>query len=676
MVCEMIESLNPRQREAVTYCDGPQVVLAGAGSGKTKVLTTKIAYLIEERHVRPWRILALTFTNKAAREMKSRAEAILDGNLQGLEISTFHAYGLRFLHRYSEALQKLGHPYPFVIFDRGDTKAVVKRAMAELNIDPKKLEMSAALDMISQAKTKANPVSREPKISDRWRSLYDRYQEQLRTQGALDFDDLMVLPLHILATNKEVLEHERSRLDWVLVDEYQDVNHPQYLMLRCLVDDGRKIMVVGDPDQSIYGWRGANYATIMNFERDFPNARVTLLEQNYRSTAMILDASNQLIRHNKNRREKNLRTNREEGQKVGVWYLRDEKAEAEALAREIVGLTAAYHYGDIAVLYRMNALSRVLEQALIEAGIPYRIVRGTSFYDRKEVRDVVAFMRLAVNPWDLVALNRVGNLPARALGPKSLEKLGVWMRENAKGAAEDVWGTVKAKKGGLTGKAAEGAETDIALRLELDGTGQSEIDSGVGFLDHMLTLLERQHSLPLVLDWILNGVGYENLLMKAEPADWEERVENVRELLSVAPEGENLAEVLDQVSLYTDMDTQNETRDAVNLSSLHAAKGLEFPVVFMTGMEEGIFPHSRSSDSQEELEEERRLCYVGMTRAEEKLYMSGARQRRLFGVVLREGFSRFLAELPDECTEVFEQKEEPERYGYGRYRPYRRAGRW
>ena len=257
MVCEMIESLNPRQREAVTYCDGPQVVLAGAGSGKTKVLTTKIAYLIQEQNIRPWRILALTFTNKAAREMKSRAEAILDGNLQGLEISTFHAYGLRFLHRYSEALQKLGHPYPFVIFDRGDTKAVVKRAMAELNIDPKKLEMSAALDMISQAKTKANPVSREPKISERWRTLYDTYQKQLKMQGALDFDDLMVMPLHILATNREVLEHERSRLDWVLVDEYQDVNHPQYLLLRCLVDDGRKIMVVGDPDQSIYGWRGA-----------------------------------------------------------------------------------------------------------------------------------------------------------------------------------------------------------------------------------------------------------------------------------------------------------------------------------------------------------------------------------------------------------------------------------
>ena len=249
-------------------------------------------------------------------------------------------------------------------------------------------------------------------------------------------------------------------------------------MMRLLVGDSNNLMVVGDPDQSIYGWRGANYATIMNFERDFPNARVTLLEQNYRSTAMILDASNQLIRHNKNRREKNLRTNREEGQKVGVWYLRDEKAEAEALAREIVGLTAAYHYGDIAVLYRMNALSRVLEQALIEAGIPYRIVRGTSFYDRKEVRDVVAFMRLAVNPWDLVALNRVGNLPARALGPKSLEKLGAWMRENAKGAAEDVWGTVKAKKGGLTGKAAEGA---------------------VQLADHMLTLLARHGRFDLKL---------------------------------------------------------------------------------------------------------------------------------------------------------------------------------
>lgn len=653
---KLLKGLNEAQREAVTFTGAPQLVLAGAGSGKTRVLTSKIAWLIAAQDVKPWRVLAVTFTNKAAREMSERVERLLGGSLGGAQICTFHSYGLNLLFRNRELLRDRGYNPSFVIYDRSDSLTAVKHVMQELNVDTEKFAPSWALNKISEIKSSADPASVQFTAYDNFMGdVYEKYSQALREQGAFDFDDLIAVPLALLKSDAELLARERERLQWLLVDEYQDVNGSQYQMMRLLVGGSNNLMVVGDPDQSIYGWRGANYATIMNFERDFPNAKVTLLEQNYRSTSMILDASNQLIRHNKNRREKNLRTDREEGQKVSVWYLRDEKAEAEALAREIVSLTAAYHYGDIAVLYRMNALSRALEQALIEAGIPYRIVRGTSFYDRKEVRDVVAFMRLAVNPWDLVALNRVGNLPARALGPKSLEKLSAWMRENAKGAAEDVWGTVKVKKGGLTGKAAEGA-------AQLAG--------------HMLTLLERQHSLPLALEWILNGVGYENLLMKAEPADWEERVENVRELLSIAPEGENLAEVLDQISLYTDMDTQNEARDAVNLSSLHAAKGLEFPVVFMTGMEEGIFPHSRSSDSPEELEEERRLCYVGMTRAEERLYMSGARQRRLFGAVLREGFSRFLAELPDECTEVFEQKEETERYGYGRYRPYRRAGRW
>ncbi len=652
----LLKGLNSAQREAVTFTGAPQLVLAGAGSGKTRVLTRKIAWLIAEKGVPAWKILAVTFTNKAAREMNERVSKLLGNNLGGAQICTFHSFGLKMLFRNREALRERGYNPNFVVYDRTDCLTAIKRLMKELDVDTEKYQPSWALNRISEIKSSADPSSVPlPAYEKFLRTLYEKYQLVLKEQGAFDFDDLIALPLRLMKDDPQLLKKEQDRLDWVLVDEYQDVNDSQYEMMRLLVGRRPDLMVVGDPDQSIYGWRGANYATIMNFENDFAHAKVTLLEQNYRSTSMILDASNSLIQHNKNRREKDLKTDREAGEKVHVWYMQNEEEEAQALAREIHRLAGTYRYKDVAVLYRMNSLSRVLEQALIEAGIPYRIVRGTNFYDRKEVRDVVAFMRLAVNPWDLVSLNRVGNVPTRALGPKSLEKLNAWMREKAKGTAEDLWRTVQAEKGGLTGKAGEGAS-------QLAG--------------HMLTLLERQHNMSLVLTWILSGIGYENVLMKAEPSDWEERIENVRELLSIAPDGENLSEVLDQISLYSDADAQDGDRDAVNLSSLHAAKGLEFPVVFMVGMEEGLFPHSRSSDTLDELEEERRLCYVGMTRAEERLYMSGARRRRLFGVVFNEGFSRFLAELPDEYTDVYEQKEVTPHYGYGGYGAHRRTRRW
>ena len=656
---DLLKGLNDAQREAVCYTGTPQLVLAGAGSGKTRVLTTKIAWLINQEGVAPWRILAVTFTNKAAREMSERVDKLLGASRGGAQICTFHSFGLNLLFRNRDVLEAHGYKRSFVVYDRTDSLSVVKNVMQELNIDTEKYTPAWALNRISEIKSSRDPAEQSFSAYEKFmRDVYDRYCAILKEQGAFDFDDLIAFPLELLKSEPDVLARERERLSWVLVDEYQDVNGSQYELMRMIVGQSPNLMVVGDPDQSIYGWRGADYQTIMNFERDFADAKVTLLEQNYRSTSVILDASNQLIRHNKNRRDKNLRAARsdpENERKVKIWFLRDEKAEAEQLTREIRALTSQYRYGDIAVLYRVNAISRVLEQTLIESNIPYRIVRGTSFYDRKEVKDVIAYMRLAVNPWDAVSLNRVANVPARALGPKSLEKLSAWIRDKAVGTAADAWGAVKATKAGLSGKAGEGA---------------------VQLADHMLALIERQHNMPLVLTWIMNGLGYEDVLRKTEPADWEERVENVRELLSIAPDGESLADVLDQISLYTDMDTQNETRDAVNLSSLHAAKGLEFPVVFMVGMEEGMFPHSRSSDSAEELEEERRLCYVGMTRAEERLYMSGARRRRLFGTILTEGFSRFLAELPDECTEIYEQKEEPDRYAGRSYRPYGRTWRW
>lgn len=632
---DVIDSLNPRQREAVTYCDGPQVVLAGAGSGKTKVLTTKIAYLVQQTGVRPWRILALTFTNKAAREMKERAEELLCGELGGAEISTFHAYGLRFLHRYSDALAKLGYPYPFVIFDRNDTKSVVKRATAELNINPKTLETGAALEMISNAKTKANPVTREPKISERWRALYDAYQRKLKEQGALDFDDLMVLPLHILATNKEVLANERARLDWVLVDEYQDVNLPQYLLLRCLVDGGRKIMVVGDPDQSIYGWRGAEMEMILNFERDFKGSKVTVLDQNYRSTGNILDGANGVIRNNCDRHPKDLWTAAERGRKVEVRRFFRDTDEAEWIAKRIDELRDdGYNYGEIAVLYRMNALSRGMEQALLERSIPYNIIRGLAFYERAEVKDALSMLRLAVNPLDALSLARVANIPARGLGKTTVERLGEALGKIVHESAEELWSEVRENGAWLKGKQGAGAKA---------------------LAEDMLAILANKEDVGEALRTILYTNGYENYLRGEYGDDWEERVENVLEILSVVPPESGIAEALTEIPLMTDQDRAEPITDAVNMLTLHAAKGLEFPVVFMVGMEEGIFPSSRAVDGESDLSEERRLCYVGMTRARERLAMSCASSRLIFGGVQRNRMSRFLGEIPAEVKDFTDE---------------------
>lgn len=633
MVCRMTEALNPRQREAVTYCDGAQVVLAGAGSGKTKVLTTKIAYLIEEKGVRPWRILALTFTNKAAREMRERAAAILGGELQGLEISTFHAYGLRFLRRYHEALPKAGAPYPFVVFDRGDVKKVVKRAMAELNINPKNLEAASALDMISEAKAKANPVTREPKISERWRSLYDEYQKHLTAQRALDFDDLMVLPLHILASNRDVLEAERARLDWVLVDEYQDVNQPQYLLLRCLIEGGRKIMVVGDPDQSIYGWRGADMSMILNFQRDFKGAKMTILDQNYRSSGNILDGANGVIRNNDDRHPKELWTVAERGRPIYLRrHLTDEK-ESEWIAKKIESLhDDGYAYKEMAVLYRVNVLSRGLEQALLERSLPYRVIRGVAFYERAEVKDVLSMLRLAVDPRDALSLARVANIPARGLGKKSAEKLGEAIARMKEADAAELWKRVREEGGGLKGKQGLGAK---ALASE------------------MLAIIESSGDISDAVRTILDANGYREYLAGAYPDDWEEREGNVLEILSVVPEECDVAQALTEIPLVTDQDAAQEDDDAVNLLTLHAAKGLEFPIVFMTGLEEGIFPNARCVEEESGISEERRLCYVGMTRARERLFMSCASSRLLFGGIQRNPMSRFIGEVPRDVR-VFE----------------------
>ncbi len=646
--------LNPKQKEAVIYCDGHELVLAGAGSGKTRVLTSKIAYLIGDRKVAPWRILALTFTNRAAKEMRTRVEMLLGSDLRGMEVSTFHAYGLRFLHRYSDALSSLGYPKSFVIFDRGDTRNIVKKILNQLDVDPRIMDAGGAIELISRAKTESNPVTRQPAIQARWQSLYEKYQQHLLSQGALDFDDLMVLPLHILATDSEVRQRERSRLDWILVDEYQDVNRPQYLLLRCLVDSGRKIMVVGDPDQSIYGWRGADMSMIMNFANDFKGAKIVVLDQNYRSTAKILEGANGVIKKNSDRPPKDLWTAAPGGKPIHIYRSRTDRDESDWIADHIEKLRdEGYRYCEIAVLYRMNALSRGIEQALLEKGVPYRVIRGLAFYERLEVKDVLSMLRLAVNPRDSISLARVANVPVRGVGKKSVEILSEQLQKTAGIDAGAVWKEIEKTGGGLKGKA---------------GNGIREMAK------NMLQILSLSTDVHEAVRTVLYSQGYEEYLRANHPEDWEERLENVLEILSLVPEDGDIVQVLTEIPLFTDQDTNDDTEDRVNLLTLHAAKGLEFPVVFIMGMEEGIFPSARSVEGESDLSEERRLCYVGMTRAKERLFMSGSSSRLLFGGVQRNRTSRFIGEIPNSSTEI---KDDTAGGGYfADSRTDRRRWRW
>lgn len=648
------DPLNPKQREAVVYSDGHELVLAGAGSGKTRVLTSKIAYLIGAQKIAPWRILALTFTNKAAKEMKTRVEKLIGSDLKGMEVSTFHAYGLRFLHRYSDALVKLGYPKSFVIFDRSDTRNVIKKILVQLDIDPRIMDAGAAVELISRIKTESNPVTRQPAIQSKWLPLYEKYQLQLLSQGALDFDDLMVLPLHILATDREILNKERSRLDWVLVDEYQDVNRPQYLLLRCLVDSGRKIMVVGDPDQSIYGWRGADMSMIMNFANDFRGAKIVVLDQNYRSTAKILEGANGVIKKNSDRHPKDLWTASPRGKPISVYRSRTDRDESDWIADHIEKLRdEGYRYCEMAVLYRMNALSRGIEQTLLEKGIPYRVIRGLAFYERLEVKDILSMLRLAVNPRDSISLARVANVPTRGVGKKSVEIMTEYLQKTALTDAAAVWKEVSATGGGLKGKS---------------GTGIKELAK------NMLQILDFSSDVHEAVRTVLYSQGYEEYLKAGHPEDWEERVENVLEILSLVPEDGDIDQVLTEIPLFTDQDTGDDTEERVNLLTLHAAKGLEFPIVFIVGMEEGIFPSARSIEGESDLSEERRLCYVGMTRAKERLFMSGSSSRVLFGGVQRNRTSRFIGEIPASSTEI---KDDTAGGGYfADSRTDRRRWRW
>ncbi|MDR3280826.1 MAG: UvrD-helicase domain-containing protein [Synergistaceae bacterium] len=620
--------LNPEQKEAVEWRGGHELVLAGAGSGKTRVLAAKIAHLVKNELVMPHRIMAVTFTNKAAREMADRVRSLVGENLCGMQVSTFHSWGLRFLLRNRDGLSDMGYPPGFTIFDRSDCRSLVKKLAKEHGFEAK--ECGEIADSISKTYAACDPRTLDARIDEHMYGIYRQYRNSLKEQGAFDFDDLMILPLHLMLSNEARLARERANTEWVLVDEYQDVNTPQYTLLKLLVGENCRIMAVGDPDQSIYGWRGADMSLILRFEDDFPGARVVVLDRNYRSTGNILDAANSVIRHNSMRMEKNLRTEEKEGAPVCLTLARNDIEEAENLAGEIERLVGdGYNYRDISVLYRMNALSRGYEQALLERGIPYKIVRGVAYYERKEIKDVLAMLRLAVNPRDAASLERVANVPARGLGKKAVADLARYL-SLAEGSPAEVWDELRDAPP-LRGRAGEGA----SLLADIMGT------------------INRTDSLEGAIAYIMYNGAYADYIREEFPDDWEERIENIQELASIMPDSGDIADALAEAALFTDQETILDEGAHVNLLTLHAAKGLEFPVVFIVGLEEGVFPSSRAVDDErntvgaDAIEEERRLCYVGMTRARERLYMSGVSSRLIFGGIKRSPFSRFIRELPD-----------------------------
>ena len=627
--------LNPEQRLAAETLDGPVLVLAGAGSGKTRALTYRVANLMDSG-VAPWNILALTFTNKAAREMRERiCKLVGEEKAEAAWISTFHSSCARILRR---DIEKLGYTRSFTIYDDDDQLTVIKGLVKEERLDEKMYPPKEIKAKISDAKNKLQGADEWFAASSRdfrcqtIHDLFVRYEQKLKSANALDFDDLLIKTLQLLADHPPVLQYYQERFRYVLVDEYQDTNRAQYMLVKLLTMKSRNLCVVGDDDQSIYGWRGADVRNILDFEKDFPEAVVIKLEQNYRSTANILDAANQVIAHNVGRKEKALWTTEEAGEPITVYPAMDEKEEGGWVCSEITHAQKhdIFSYGDFAILYRTNAQSRVLEEALVRAGIPYRIFGGQKFYDRKEVRDIVAYLRVIANPTDEVSLRRIINVPRRSIGDATVNELNTYA-ENA------------------------GLPLYSVLNDLPDGTSSRVIKNVGAFTELMNTFLALADELPLV-EFVEKVVKDSGLMAQYLPAETEEnqtRVENMQEFLSAVQEyanrGENvnLAGFLENIALVTDLDTSESQPKYVTLMTLHSAKGLEFPAVFICGMEESVFPSYRSLSDDTRMEEERRLCYVGLTRARKKLYLSYARNRLLYNQYAHNAPSRFLNEIPE-----------------------------
>jgi DNA helicase-2/ATP-dependent DNA helicase PcrA len=630
----LLKGLNPVQREAVTRTEGPLLIFAGAGSGKTRVLTYRIAYLIREKGISPESILAVTFTNKAAREMQERVGRLLGGMAQRIWISTFHSACVRILRRYGD---RLGFRRNFVIYDEKDQEQAIKACMKELEIDQMAFHPRAILAEIDRSKNYGIfPEEFQPDpfnvLQKRVAMVYQAYQELLRRNNALDFGDLLMFTTRLFREFPEVLGHYQNRLLYVMVDEFQDTNFIQYRFIQDLVKKNGNICVVGDDDQSIYRWRGAEITNILNFERDFPGTTVIKLEQNYRSTKRILEAAWQVVRRNRERKEKVLWTENEEGKPIIYFTGSDEQEEASFIVREIQN-QAERKFSEFAAFYRTNAQSRAIEEELVKARIPYAVVAGLRFYERKEVKDVIAYLRVIANPSDEMSLKRIIQSPPRGIGLKTLERL--------EGLARERGITLYEAFGGAGGDISEGLRKRVREFFELMESFR-DAAKGSGPRDLILLVLARTG----YLDWVGQESRQEGI----------SRRENVEELVSVAARfekdtaiGDNtLAGFLDRVSLVSDVDDYDDKANRVALMTLHCAKGLEFPAVFLVGMEDGLFPHHRRGEGAEDLEEERRLCYVGMTRAKENLYLTNAERRRVFGSERFNFPSRFIEEIPEE----------------------------
>ncbi|MCU9533309.1 DNA helicase PcrA [Streptococcus sp. CSL10205-OR2] len=641
----LLKGMNSKQSEAVQTTEGPLLIMAGAGSGKTRVLTHRIAYLIDEKGVNPWNILAITFTNKAAREMKERAMALNPATQDSL-IATFHSMCVRILRREAEFI---GYNRQFTIIDPGEQRTLMKRVMKELNIDPKQWNERSILGTISNAKNDlVDAKTYEKTASDIYQRIvakcYTLYQSELKQSQAMDFDDLIMMTLRLFDENPQILSYYQQRYQYIHVDEYQDTNHAQYQLVKLLASRFKNICVVGDADQSIYGWRGADMQNILDFEKDYPDAKVVLLEENYRSTKKILQAANKVIENNKNRRPKRLWTQNNDGEAIVYYRASDEHDESIFVVSEIAKLIkeTKRSYQDFAVLYRTNAQSRTIEEALLKANMPYTMVGGTKFYSRKEIRDIIAFLNVIANPSDNISFERIINEPKRGVGPGTIDKLRQYASSIDLSLVEAASQIMMSQ---IKGKAAQAifdlSNNLLQLREQLDDYSMTDLTKKVLDITDYLRALQIQNTL-----------------------ESQSRMENIEEFLSVTQHFDDLEKesqtesgldcltrFLNDLALISDTDEGSTENAQITLMTLHAAKGLEFPVVFLVGLEENVFPLSRAQEDPDELEEERRLAYVGITRAEEVLYLTNANSRMLYGKTNYNFPSRFIKEIDEDLLD-------------------------
>ena len=647
----IFDGLNPRQVEAVKCLQGPLLVMAGAGSGKTKVLTCRIANLLAHG-VSPWQILAITFTNKAANEMKTRAEKMIGEAAKSVWLSTFHSFCAKILRIEIDSVE--GYNKNFLIYSTGDTKVVIRDCINELNLDDKTFIPNLVLSRISAAKNhllNAEEYKEKVYFSNiksefeiQVANLYGLYEKRLKELNAMDFDDLLMVTVRLFETKDDVLERYQEKFKYVLIDEYQDTNVAQYKIMKLIADKYKNVCVVGDADQSIYGWRGANIGNILNFEMEYPNATVIKLEQNYRSTKVILDAANAVIEHNIYRKPKVLWTENSEGEPITMFEALTSYYEAQKIAVEINNLIkSGFQYKDIALLYRINAQSRALEEAFVRAGIPYVIIGGLKFYDRVEIKNILAYLRLVYNIQDTMSLTRIINVPKRGIGTATLVKLQDFAESHDISVFEVI------------------SNTWLLNQVGLSARLKSNIQEFATFILKCIEL-KNTMSIDKLIKYILDNSGYMNELKTDQRPETESRIENLGEFINVAkefvtqnPSEATLESFLNQISLISDLDVVNENENLVSLMTVHSAKGLEFPIVFLTGMEEGVFPHAKSLMDEKQIEEERRACYVAITRAQKKLFITLASSRPVFGEMKTNYSSRFLEEIPKKYLDIYKQ---------------------